>query len=428
MAKVAWTAKAIAGLPRGRKADHGVAGRKGLQVRVNAAGELLWAYRGRIAGTGKVHTRVKGLIALAPSGLPRQSDMDAAEAWARERNRLCREGQDPGAVERAAEAKAAAENITVGDLWDLYSQAFTTAKGKGLRPGTIEDYRRRWRLAVAPTFAARRAADITVPDLLAWHDELEQRNEGTYRSADKDWAVLSAVLQRGVKRGLLPFNPCKGNYPAVKQDPVDKPMATPEQLAEITGRSYALAYHKGLMVDVMSTTGMRVSEVAEMMWERFTPDAHGGADYLIPATGAKGRKERAVYLAPDTWGRLQEWRNASGVAQAAGWVFPSARSASGRVKSMRWVGEIAKDMGLEGFTNHGIRAYFATRCYEDGMSPVDIQAIMGHADLQTTMRYVRQSDARRKAKDAALARAAENRSAAGANAATVVPFPSGVEA
>jgi integrase/recombinase XerD len=47
-----------------------------------------------------------------------------------------------------------------------------------------------------------------------------------------------------------------------------------------------------------------------------------------------------------------------------------------------------KHAGIEGASSHSGRRFFATKIAEAGTNPKVLQNLLGHRNLQTTMRYV----------------------------------------
>jgi integrase/recombinase XerC len=54
---------------------------------------------------------------------------------------------------------------------------------------------------------------------------------------------------------------------------------------------------------------------------------------------------------------------------------------------------VGKDAGLPGLRPHRLRHTYATRLREGGADPAQIQALLGHASIETSARYFRASAA-----------------------------------
>jgi integrase len=79
-------------------------------------------------------------------------------------------------------------------------------------------------------------------------------------------------------------------------------------------------------------------------------------------------------------------------------VFPYSRHTVNR-----WWGELAKSAGLTRVTLHGLRATFVTIGLENGVVGPQMQRLVGHANLSTTMRYHRLTDISQQAAARAVA-------------------------
>lgn len=421
----------IRDLPRGTKADYKVEANRGLYVRVTADGLLRWSFRARIKNGGE-HTKVFGAVRVLPDGKPmlRCGDgggpvvgfttcadgsghcMECARKWTEARHIRCHEGIDPNQHDKKAEQEAEdarreedRKNKTFGALWSVYSAADGELRSKGLRPGTIEDYERRWRLHVAPTFAGMAVKDVTPDDIGRFYRRRAQ--EG--RSPDHDFAVLSGLCAASVRSGLISSNPCIGTKPRVKRDPVHKDTMTDAELMKLLRLAYDQSELHGLLAELAASTGMRVGEIHTMEWNRIVEDVgeeEVGATYTIPAALAKGRKTRDAYIPPQLWARLKVWRDRLGVTPVFGWVFPSARSLSGHTEAAKFVHEIAVEMGKPNFSFHSLRAHFATQAVNDGdVNIIELKDALGHKDIATTQKYIRDGARRQSSKDLAKRRA-----------------------
>lgn len=137
-----------------------------------------------------------------------------------------------------------------------------------------------------------------------------------------------------------------------------------------------------LMVAMMITTGMRVNElvlakVSDVRENRIL--VHG-----------KGDKER--------WVALQSWvvdlLNAHLSENKDEYLFPSRRGGDQvTTNAIRYrIKRIAKNAGVEEerlskITPHSTRRYFATAVLNNGTDIAVVQQLMGHASINTTLRY-----------------------------------------
>lgn len=165
---------------------------------------------------------------------------------------------------------------------------------------------------------------------------------------------------------------------------------TPQKLPEILSREeierlFAAATQFKHRVLLMTTyaAGLRVSEVCALKLgdldsERMT----------IRVEQGKGDKDRYSLLSPRL---LNDLRRYWQMDRPPVWLFPSVRSPERPMNphtaqkiyyAARDRAQISKRCGI-----HGLRHAFATHLLEAGTDVHTIQRLMGHNDIQTTMRY-----------------------------------------
>src|SRR5208283_4105332 len=119
---------------------------------------------------------------------------------------------------------------------------------------------------------------------------------------------------------------------------------------------------------------------------------------IIRVVQAKGRTDRNVMLPAEILDLLRQWWKArptkhdAGVAREQRWVFRGRRDRQPATTRQfgRLFKEAAKAAGLrKAVSLHSLRHSFATHLLEDGKDIRLIQALLGHAKLDTTARYTR---------------------------------------
>jgi site-specific recombinase XerD len=198
--------------------------------------------------------------------------------------------------------------------------------------------------------------------------------------------------------GQTAGNPARGiPLPKVAQ-------ALPECLAEDQARRLLEAAHTPwhrAMVALLLFAGLRRSEAAAIT----LADLDLSQAQLV--VRGKGARERTVALAPPVVEAIREYL-ACRPATDSNHLFVSrigGQPIAGRVVN-RMLARVLREAGLsdEDVTPHTLRRTFATHLIRQGVDVRTTQELLGHADLQTTARYLR-SDAR--TKQAAVGRLAE---------------------
>jgi site-specific recombinase XerD len=145
--------------------------------------------------------------------------------------------------------------------------------------------------------------------------------------------------------------------------------------------------HRAILA-TMYGAGLRVSEATRLKVSDLDRERK-----LIHVRGGKGNKDRQVMLAEPLrevlaaywrWKKPDDWLfpgDKAGCPLSTHTVFETCR------KAARLAG-IAKSVHP-----HSLRHAFATHLLDDGVSLIVIQALLGHANLKTTARYLHVSEA-----------------------------------
>lgn len=146
-----------------------------------------------------------------------------------------------------------------------------------------------------------------------------------------------------------------------------------------------------VILRVMIGLGMRASEVLGMRWEWFD---HELRTYTVGK--AKGKEARVLPVPAWLWGAIFALARAE-----SEWVFPADDGEQRRAQFARMpLKRVCKQLGLNGITQHRLRASFATMHASSGTPLSDLQAMMGHKSITTTMLYIEQTlESKRKAQD-----------------------------
>lgn len=146
-----------------------------------------------------------------------------------------------------------------------------------------------------------------------------------------------------------------------------------------------------VILRVMIGLGMRASEVLGMRWEWFDSELR---TYTVGK--AKGKEARVLPVPSWLWEAI--FALPRGESE---WVFPADDGAQRRAQFARMpLKRVCKHLGLSGISQHRLRASFATMHAISGTPLPDLQAMMGHKSITTTMLYIEQTlESKRKAQD-----------------------------
>ncbi|MGA2081843.1 MAG: site-specific integrase [Holophaga sp.] len=204
--------------------------------------------------------------------------------------------------------------------------------------------------------------------------------------------VLRLLLNYGVKLGSIKDVPIKIRMARIQKKPRQILPGTRVQEFLTTVDQSAKNPHVPVMLRVMVGLGLRESEVLGMRLEWFDME---NQTYTVGK--AKGKEARVLPVPAWLWSAIHEMPKV-----ISPWVFPAVDGKPHRSQYCKnALGRVCKKLGLGNVTQHSLRATFASLHAEAGTPIPEIQGMLGHKSIQTTMLYVEQSlDAKRKAQDA----------------------------
>ena len=162
-------------------------------------------------------------------------------------------------------------------------------------------------------------------------------------------------------------------------------------------------YRNRAMMELLFATGMRISELINLNRNdlKLSEDKQKILDDSIFITG-KGKKQRLVYMTERSKFYIERYLNLRNDDFEALFIpYRGTRMSSKNLMDVRVstnylqtkIKEYRTRLGVNIPTSaHSFRHGFATYLAENGANPASIQHLLGHESLQTTSRYVHQSD------------------------------------
>lgn len=148
---------------------------------------------------------------------------------------------------------------------------------------------------------------------------------------------------------------------------------------------FNLRYHSGrknrLMVELMLTAGLRVSELCNLKWKDLR---HRESKILIKE--GKGKKDRNLFIPASLMRKLREYKEE---APESVYVF-ATRTGKPQDRSTlnKLVKKYAEKAGIDkNVYNHLLRHTALTRMYSKDKDIRKVQQIAGHSSIQTTQIY-----------------------------------------
>jgi integrase len=310
-----------------------------------------------------------------------------AEDWLRSTLEEARRGELPGMVRTGATfADAAAEFLRY------------IGEDRGRKASTVEDYGSIVRVHLLPAFGEMRLEDITAADIEAFLAVLSVREHHgrriTPRTRNKVLNVLHGVFRRARKVWGLRVNPAAEveRHPQRLSGDID--VFSPE---EVWALVRAASDERDAAVYVTAAfTGLRMGELRALKWRDvdfprsvIRVRASYAADELsVPKSG----KVRSVPMVPEVARELavlskrRDWTGDDDLVFAehdGTWLNDD--------RLRRRYDAALKRAGLRRLRFHDLRHTFGSLAITRA-DIVEVQAWMGHADIQTTMRYLHYRD------------------------------------
>lgn len=238
-------------------------------------------------------------------------------------------------------------------------------------------------------------ADVAQSDIEGFLIDLERDGFAQSTRARK-LSAIKQLFRFAFEEGWRADNPAqtiKGPG-KVKQLPKTLSEAQVERLLSAARKMKRNPLRATCLMELLYATGMRVSELVSL------PVAAVRGDPQLILVRGKGDKERLVPLSPSARDAMQEWlsvrdREEEALVEKGGarskFLFPS-RSASGHLTRHAFYAFI-KDLSVAAgvdpslVTPHTLRHAFATHLLANGADLRAIQAMLGHANLDTTEIY-----------------------------------------
>jgi len=310
-----------------------------------------------------------------------------AEAWLRDLLDQARRGTLPGMVRTGVTfADAAAE-------WLRFIE-----EDRSRKPSTLNDYRSALKAHLLPAFGEQPLESITPEQIDVWRRRLTGLSN---RSKNKLLIQLHGIFRRAQMVWGLEANPLV----RVEKHPMrasgDIQVFSPEEVWALVRA--AASEQDGAIFLTAAFTGLRMGELLALRWRDVD---FSGATIRVRGSYAAGHlttpksgKVRAVPMAPDVatalaqLGRRENWVGDDDVVFAG----ELGRYLDGSALRRRYKEALSR-VGLRPLRFHDLRHTFGTRM----IAKADIRRVqewMGHADIQTTMRYLHYAP---HAEDAAL--------------------------
>ena len=281
------------------------------------------------------------------------------------------------------------DNLISKSVVEAFNEFLIDLKIEERSPKTVLFYRDRLKWFVNFIKPDTLLKDIGTGDIKHFFSVQNSSHVYAYHAT---YRALRSFLNWCVKQNYILESPLTFGSP--KLPDIIKPAFTDDELkAIIKACTGSLGLRNKAMVLVLIDTGIRREELAKIKIADINVDAR-----LISITG-KGRKQRIMPISPTTlkviWQYLKMRRNPSEFL----WLTEEGKPITGD-----GVGQMLQNlMSHAGITGHKASAHvfrhtFANNRLDEGMDPLDLMYLLGHASLKMVEQYSRAHRERRAVK------------------------------
>jgi integrase len=339
----------------------------------------VWYAKYRLPNDRQVQKRIGPAWTRRGRPAPGFFTQRTAEAWLSEVLEQARRGELAGMVRTGATFSDAAEEYM---RW--------LREDRQRKPSTLRDYRSIITAHLLPAFGSERLEDMTTDQVEAWSAKLAARGTMNNRTRLKILTVLHGVMKRAVRVWKLPRNPVSEVEKPVQRRSAEIEVFSPEEVMALV-RQAASAQDAAIYL-VAAFTGLRRGELVALRWRDVDfPRSHVRVTASYTEGGLstpKSGKARSVPMAPavaETLARLAKEGDSED-----GLVFPGVHGSYLDASALyrRYKAALARAR-LRSLRFHDLRHTFGTQVIGNPqVSILQLKEWMGHADIDTTMKYL----------------------------------------
>jgi len=262
------------------------------------------------------------------------------------------------------------EPITLEEFWPRY---FLWCKGKNK---ALFDKKARWENHVKKAFGNKLLSEITGEDIKKY--QIKRLKEGASNSSiNREVALVRHMLNMAVKWGYLKSNPILGKIEMLKENKDRWTYLMPDEVERIR-KHLSPTYHA--LFDFLLFTGLRLGDALNLQWQ----DINFYTGFiLIRGYKTKSGKPFGIPLNQKAREILEKKLAKAGKVDKEDRVFKHSDS-----EFRRAFKKALKLAGLpETIRIHDLRHTFASWLAMQGVPLQQIQALLGHSQISTTLRY-----------------------------------------
>ncbi len=352
--------------PRATRYDIRDAEVKGLKVRVNVSGKLVFIAVGKVRGTSKSRT--------CTIGDAKTVSVDDARVAASAFLGQLQQGIDANQVK----AEKANKQRTLEQVLTNY------LKTRDLATRTKADYLRDIPM-YCPNWWNKEVSLITEDKVCDWYLENSHRKT----QIDKVFRTLKAVLEYAVGIRAIDNNPCEAVIKRrirYKIEPKTNRVDTTFELTKMLDAIVKLMSAEqikdtqGDFILFLLQTGLRLNEARTIKWSDID-----WQQYYILITETKNKRPHVIPMTPLIKDMLVRRQKAGNYHNE--WVFPNRFGTGHLVDYRKTLDKIITKAGITTVRAHDLRRTFSTILDNLGINEADIKALMNHADNSVTRKH-----------------------------------------
>ncbi len=236
-------------------------------------------------------------------------------------------------------------------------------------------------------FIDKPLTDATLEDLQLWQQGLKLRYKIV--TVEKKTITIKSLFSFAYEVEYISTNPGKFlKIPKIKNTLAERILDTESVGLLLSAPNYQ-SYHSDwlqerdrLILSLLYTCGLRVSELTNLTWADLKPHRRGGKITVF----GKGGKTRILVVPPNLWQALCSWKEQS----SGEYIFVSRRQRKlDRSAVHRLIKKACKQAGIdEKASAHWLRHSHASHALDRGCNVRLLQQSLGHSSVTTTEKYL----------------------------------------
>lgn len=262
-------------------------------------------------------------------------------------------------------------NMKLSEVFDKYRDEYMTIQNQSLETQEKHEIYKR---SICAFFEDKDIKKLTLEDVHRWHAFLScNRGHNTVRNyICKLRVVLKYAQSRGIK--CLDYR----QIPSPKREDTNAVWCTPQEVQAMINTSKSP--RTKFVISLLYSSGIRLSELISLN----RGDIRNNKFYVI----GKGSKARPCYIDNRTAKLMLQYLNTRDDCDKAMLVSRIYKKRMTRTNVQLLVKNAAKRAGIQkNVTPHSLRHSCLTNLLSNGMGIRYVQAIAGHANIQTTCHY-----------------------------------------